>query len=717
MIKIPLALPFFFASSISWAQSLSVIVPALSGYRDSRDSHFNWQFTSSGGGAVEIGQFACGSYWVAPASGDSGITVLSLKGNPAWNDLVSCDADPLTERHGLLDGSNGYGSYEETEDITQNLPVTFSPANGSCVSLVAAMQRNEMETGAGGTRAIEGEVVDAYCVVTLLPEPPPNGGADMIRPNITGATKEFLTWDHFDLERLPGYAFITGKSAAEWEDVRVRWGHSTEIFGMLAETSPGNFEKYSEGGRAFRSAILIDDYGAGAAQAFNNDLLALFSTHGSLEEKKPALAAMLAYGLDIYHNRYNYGSAQRKAWSSGAGQSLGTFLPPVFAASLLRDETKANVLKNVAITNHDPDVSKRGPHELRQQTRGVTGVLLWGDGVPFIRNGNNLSIDEKAYWGRLALSSCFDGAINPCDINGGSKTLADPYGYIDGPPNTPGAFYMGTAAGGIRSFAAAMILMPEIRATVNTDDPIEYADRVSRHGVWTAPDPLAIPSVESQELECNVYRDDCPGFGTTWGANPTDIRFAIEDGSGRFTSKHGAAVNISYEASRSRDNWDSIIARYDGPTFEDRLVSPGTLVSPEILFEYGNTPRVHLRCPNPGATIRFTVDGSEPSAQSALYTGPLELEANTTVRAQAFQNGKITSSVSAKTYLPDAAEQKRTWASETIAEDGLLNTRFSLGWLYFRSTGEWAWSYSLLKWIYAPDPGLQSAGAWIYVPQ
>ena len=89
------------------AQELRAVVSARS---PSRESHFHWRFESSGGGAARIGQFACGSYWVAPADGDSGVRVVSLTGNPQWNDLVSCDADPVTESHGLLDGSNNYGS-------------------------------------------------------------------------------------------------------------------------------------------------------------------------------------------------------------------------------------------------------------------------------------------------------------------------------------------------------------------------------------------------------------------------------------------------------------------------------------------------------------------------------------------------------------------------------------------------------------------------------
>mgnify|MGYP001027571174 CR=1 FL=1 len=673
------------------AQSLSIVAPAISGFNPAdRDAHFNWQFQSSGGGNVQIGQFACGSYWVAPANGDTGVKVLSLTGNPSWTDYISCDADPITENHGLMGTKHpapgntaaaAYGSYDSAENIIPNLPITYTPSSGSCVSLVAAIQRNETDTSAAGTSFILGEAVDAYCIITILPSVPANDGADMIRPNIVGTTKEFLTWDDFDLDRLPAYPFLSGKTTQEWEDTRIRWIHSTEVFGMLTEDTTDNFVKYSEGGRAYRSHLMIPNYGSGVAQVFSNDFLALLSSDNTLAEKKPALAAMIAYGLDIYHNRYNYGSQKAKAWSSGAGQSHGTFLPPVLASALLTDDDKANELRKVAITNHDDDQGLRGPHELRQATRGVTGVLLWGDNTPFVRSGNNINGEEREYWGRLVLSGCFDGSINACDANGGSKAVADPYGYIDGPPNTPGSHYVPVAIGGVRNYAAAMILMPSIRSITNTDDPIEYADRMSRHGLWTYPDPVAIPSLETQEQLCSIYDGSCPGFGTTWGADPSDVRFAIEDGTGRFTSMHGDSINIYNEASRSTTNWSTIIALYNGDTYEDNAVPLGTLVAPEIIFEFGSSPMAHMLTPNVLAEIRYTVNGSAPTSSSTLYTSPFSISENDVVRAKAFQSGKTASAVRTKTYTtPSLSDTTDPSVPSNLVYSNLYATSVDLDW-------------------------------------
>lgn len=646
----------------NYAQNLSVVVPALAGNK-SRPAHFNWTFESAGGGDVRIGQFACGSYWIAPAEGDSSVKLLSLTGNPEWTDYLSVDTDPLTERHGLLSGAKNYGNYDASENLLANLPATITPQAGSCVSLVAAMQRNEAETSPGGTASIVGEVADAYCVITVLPEPPPNGGADMIRPNITGQTKEFLTWDDFDLSILRSYDFIEPNSSATWDNVRIRWSHSIEIFGGFSvEVSPGKFTGFSEGGRAFRAHILHHDYASGMARTFNNDVMALLAP-GDMEERKPALAAMLAFANDLYHARYDYGDGPRRAYTSGAGQHSGKFLPMVLLAALQKDDAKDHQLRKVAIYNHGADRGELGPQEIRQIIRGMTGVHIWGDGFPIFRNGNEVAEADRRYWADFRASRCYDSALGECNASVGNKAAGDPYLYHDGPANKPGSSYFGTSAGATRALAALMILVPEVRSIVNTDAPIEYTDRKTRHGLWTYPDPIAAISDVDQTAPCDPWRwgRDCMDYGELWGPDPFDVRRGIEDGVGRFVSMHGnpAPTNQGYESERVYKHWNEIIAYYDGPTYEDTFVPLGVAVAPDIFFETGDAPRLHLWTPNLDAEIRYTLDGSEPTSSSALYEGPVPVELGVLARARTYVEGMVESPVSEKAFVltvsqPDA---------------------------------------------------------------
>lgn len=64
-----------------------------------------------------------------------------------------------------------------------------------------------------------------------------------------------------------------------------------------------------------------------------------------------------------------------------------------------------------------------------------------------------------------------------------------------------------------------------------------------------------------------------------------------------------------------------------------------------VNFETPGTPfvgrtEVVLTSPTPGATIRYTLDGSAPTASSPAYSGPIALERSATVKARAFAPGR-----------------------------------------------------------------------------
>lgn len=54
---------------------------------------------------------------------------------------------------------------------------------------------------------------------------------------------------------------------------------------------------------------------------------------------------------------------------------------------------------------------------------------------------------------------------------------------------------------------------------------------------------------------------------------------------------------------------------------------------------YGETLTVAISCSDPGAEIRYTLDGTEPTASSTLYEGPFELSVSATVKARVIVGG------------------------------------------------------------------------------
>ncbi|HET7824397.1 MAG TPA: OmpA family protein [Anaeromyxobacter sp.] len=69
--------------------------------------------------------------------------------------------------------------------------------------------------------------------------------------------------------------------------------------------------------------------------------------------------------------------------------------------------------------------------------------------------------------------------------------------------------------------------------------------------------------------------------------------------------------------------------------------APGSFAKPQM---------VALSSPTPGAVIRYTTDGSEPTAASAVYAGPIAVDKNTTIRAVASAPGMTDSPAARGAY-------------------------------------------------------------------
>jgi len=62
-------------------------------------------------------------------------------------------------------------------------------------------------------------------------------------------------------------------------------------------------------------------------------------------------------------------------------------------------------------------------------------------------------------------------------------------------------------------------------------------------------------------------------------------------------------------------------------------------------------PRISLTHPESDATITYTLDGSEPGPDDAIYSGPIEILATTVLRAKAFAPNAIPSPAVTRTYI------------------------------------------------------------------
>ncbi len=69
------------------------------------------------------------------------------------------------------------------------------------------------------------------------------------------------------------------------------------------------------------------------------------------------------------------------------------------------------------------------------------------------------------------------------------------------------------------------------------------------------------------------------------------------------------------------------------------------VATPELTADSDNN-LVTISCVTEGAEIHYTTDGSEPTEDSELYTGPIEITETVTIRARAFSNSMFASEIS-----------------------------------------------------------------------
>ena len=77
--------------------------------------------------------------------------------------------------------------------------------------------------------------------------------------------------------------------------------------------------------------------------------------------------------------------------------------------------------------------------------------------------------------------------------------------------------------------------------------------------------------------------------------------------------------------------------------------------NPASCLFYPST-NVTLTCATDGATIRYTLDGADPTESSPVYSGPIRIETDTTIKARAWKSGMNPSAIIAETYTYDVAQ-------------------------------------------------------------
>ena len=276
-------------------------------------------------------------------------------------------------------------------------------------------------------------------------------------------------------------------------------------------------------------------------------------------------------------------------WPAAGGHMNGRKLPITLAGVLLENEEMMRAVRGAGGNVFQEDGSV--------YYSPTAKMVLWGQP----RGG------ERMYW--LVL----------CEGRG-SKNCRDPYRYIDGGVK-PGYSYQ--ACCNSRTWKATGLclhLMPELRRVWNEEPFLDYLYRWIHFGAWTQPDPYA--------LTC-----ENPGAKDK---NP-------EDGTGRFPDLHGVNADGGGWGSRFADAmWKKL--RPGDAAGMPAIVPYGQEFTDSVRVTLESSPRT------PGCDLRYTLDGSTPSADDALYREPLELTETTTVKVRATREGLYDSAVNTVTF-------------------------------------------------------------------
>jgi len=349
-------------------------------------------------------------------------------------------------------------------------------------------------------------------VLTVLKEVPPDDGESVFRPPYFGADKPLISVNRLRTELLPNFDKV--RKAPSFREISKRYA-ITHLDHQ--NTWVGRFLHPSEA---------MPDYGSDIANYNASSALGLMLS-GKEEAKRKALIRYVNNGIDLF-----FMMKGGVTWWPAGGHGEGRKLPIVFASVML---DMPEMLEYPAMTGRRVFGENGGA--AYSETAGVS--LYAQDYLP-----------EKSYWENIGMDK-------------GSRTIKDPYGYIDGGFRPGGSYQFCCLSKNWQSTVTALELMPELMDGFGNADLIEYVRRWERSGAWTQPDPCA-PMIgvckggsntgqkctsANEEVVCEGDQNKCD-YASTWNANygvtfgPDNTGSCIKDkdpsdGIGRFPQLHG----------------------------------------------------------------------------------------------------------------------------------------------------------------------------------
>ncbi|MCR5752450.1 MAG: chitobiase/beta-hexosaminidase C-terminal domain-containing protein [Kiritimatiellae bacterium] len=134
------------------------------------------------------------------------------------------------------------------------------------------------------------------------------------------------------------------------------------------------------------------------------------------------------------------------------------------------------------------------------------------------------------------------------------------------------------------------------------------------------------------------------------GAANTALSATVEDDAAGFLAQNATALRVTFG---QQNNVAQYYAEIEAVGTAAGVAPVATVADPTFSpasCTFYPAASVTLSCTTAGATIRYTLDGSEPTDSSAAYTGPIAISATTTVKARAFAADMNPSAIASATF-------------------------------------------------------------------
>ncbi len=172
----------------------------------------------------------------------------------------------------------------------------------------------------------------------------------------------------------------------------------------------------------------------------------------------------------------------------------------------------------------------------------------------------------------------------------------------------------------------------------------------------------------------NCTDDDTKQYGPGCFAAQTGYSY-----SGKIGTWEGSAETVSFEATSDQVRATTIVITYDAvaQAVEAPVFAPAEGAVTDNTFT--KAFNLTISCTTEGATIKYTLDGTDPSLDAALtYSEPIEISATTTVRAIAIKGGDKSFESKVEYALVNTKETAFTVteANDLIAADKGLSSKY-----------------------------------------